>query len=65
MAKKDQHYYIHQIAAALFSFITLVHAGRLMYKAPVTIGTLNIPLWFSVIGGLIAGSLAILFYKTR
>ena len=65
MAKKDQHYYIHRIATALFSFITLVHAGRLMYKAPITIGAWNIPLWFSVVGALIAGSLAILFYKTR
>lgn len=65
MAKKDQHYLIHQIAIAVFSFITLIHAGRLIYKAPASIGAWNIPLWFSVVAVLVAGSLAILFYKTR
>ena len=65
MAKKDKRYFIHQVAIAIFSFITLVHAGRLIYQAPATIGAWNIPLWFSVVAALITGSLAILFYKTR
>ncbi|MEO8207232.1 MAG: hypothetical protein ABI615_13710, partial [Chthoniobacterales bacterium] len=48
-----------RVAAALFGLSFLVHVVRLMTHFPVIIGTITMPMWASVIGLIIAGSLCL------
>jgi hypothetical protein len=47
------------VAGFIFSLVTLIHVLRLIYAWDITIGTKVIPLSVSVIGLIVAASLAI------
>lgn len=46
------------IATAVFLLVALGHAIRILFRWPVTIGNIVVPVWISWIGLIIAGYLA-------
>ncbi len=54
------------IAVLFLSLVALGHLLRLIFQVPVTVGTLVIPMWFSILGFLGPGALAAwLCYEQR
>lgn len=49
----------NSVAAAVFGIVALGHAARLALALPVQIGTMDIPLWTSWLGLVVAGSLCL------
>jgi len=60
---KTQHRALHAIAALVFGIVALVHAWRLLYSVPLTIGTWSAPFWLSWLAVIIAGALAIILWR--
>lgn len=60
---KKSHQTTERVAAALFGIIGLVHALRLAYGIPVVVGEMQVPLWLSGIGLVIAAVFAVLLWK--
>ena len=54
-------YYI--ITGTIFGGAALIHLGRLTNHWTVTIGTWTAPLWLSVVGMTIAGSLSVWAFR--
>lgn len=50
-------------AMILLACIAIIHAWRVAMEVPVTVGTTAIPLWASVVGMLIAGTLSVLLWR--
>jgi hypothetical protein len=48
-----------QVSGALFTLIALAQLTRSILGLPAQIGTLSIPVWFSIVAFLVTGSLAI------
>jgi hypothetical protein len=46
------------ISGSLFTVIALMHLLRLVQQSPVSIGAVAVPLWASVLGLVVASSLA-------
>ena len=46
------------ITATLLTVVALLHAARAVFHWPVQIGTWDFPEWMSIIGMLVAGTLA-------
>lgn len=51
------------IAAAIFAVVALVHLIRLIQGWDVIVNGITIPLWVSVVGGIVTGGLAILIWR--
>ncbi len=64
MSKEESRKTVHVVAATIFAIVTFVHALRLAYGWPVTIGTWAMPIWLSWIAVFLAGSLAVLLWQT-
>lgn len=47
-----------KVAATVFIFVAVLHAARVMLKMNVKIGKFVVPLWMSVVGIIVALSLA-------
>jgi hypothetical protein len=58
----DQRTY-NTVTAALFLIIAIVQLLRVVFAWPVQIGTVNIPLWCSVLAFVIAGTFAYLGFR--
>ena len=58
---RDQLYYI--ISGTIFAGAALIHLGRLTNHWTVTIGTWTAPLWLSVVGMTIAGTLSVWAFR--
>jgi hypothetical protein len=54
-----------KLAALVFSLVAIGHLARLLWRVPVTIGRYDVPLWFSVVGVLIASALALALSRER
>jgi hypothetical protein len=61
---KDDHRTIHTVAALVFTIAAIVHALRLINGWQFVIGGWSAPMWLSVVGVLLAGTLAVLLWKT-
>ena len=51
------------LAIAIFILIAVVHLLRLVYGWEATVNNLVIPMWVSVVGLLIAGTLAYFLWR--
>jgi hypothetical protein len=47
------------VSGVLFGIVALAHVVRLAFGWPVQIGALSAPLWLSVIGVIVPGSLSV------
>jgi len=63
--KKSSHRKIELIAAVVFSIAALLHLWRLVAGFQFVIGSWTAPMWISLIGVLLAGTLAVLFWKGK
>lgn len=52
-----------RIAAFVFLTVALIHAARLLLGLKVTVGKFVVPLWLSIVGILVALSLAWLMLR--
>ena len=64
MTKEVKRKSLHVIAATVFTIVTFVHALRLAYGWPLTMGTWSAPMWLSWLGVFFAGSLAVLLWQS-
>jgi hypothetical protein len=46
------------ITDTLLTVVTILHATRAVFHWPVQIGTWNLPMWMSIVGMLVTGTLA-------
>ncbi|QQG39176.1 MAG: hypothetical protein HYS32_01835 [Candidatus Woesearchaeota archaeon] len=53
------------IGAIIFGLISLLHLIRAILGWEANIGSLQIPIWLSWLAFLVAGGIAIWFYKSR
>ena len=51
------------IAAVVFVLVALMHLLRLILGWSVMVNSVSIPLWISVIAGLVAASLAVMVWR--
>jgi len=54
---------INLLAAIITSFASLLHFYRILINGPMIIGNWNVPMFLSWIGFLVAGFLAVHFWK--
>lgn len=52
-----------KLAAAIFALIAILHALRLLLGLQVVVDGLTIPLWLSVGGMLVSGTLAAMVWR--
>jgi uncharacterized integral membrane protein len=52
-----------KIVVILLAILCLVHVARLIMGWSVRVNNLDIPLWVSIIGALVAGFLSIMLWK--
>ena len=52
-----------RVAALVFALVAIGHLWRLFAKAQVVIGTTQIPMWISVAGLVVAGTLSIWMWR--
>jgi hypothetical protein len=57
----DKTYLI--VSGVIFGLITIGHLIRLIFQIPVQVGTLNIPVWPSALGLIVALSLCIWAFR--
>lgn len=53
------HRFVVLLSAIIFGIVAIIHALRLYYNFPVTIGTFHVPEWGSIVGLVVAGFLSI------
>lgn len=53
------------VSGAIFAMIALLHLARILAGWPARIGTCDVPLWFSWVGGVIAGYLAFSAFRLQ
>ncbi|MCE5195012.1 MAG: hypothetical protein LLF28_06100 [Nitrospiraceae bacterium] len=51
------------IAIAVFSVISILHLIRFIFCWEITVNSINIPVWLSALGFIIAGGLAFMLWK--
>jgi hypothetical protein len=54
-----------KLAAVLLALVAIAHLARLVWQLPITIGRYDVPMWFSVVGVVIPGALAMALYRER
>ncbi len=54
-----------RISTLLLALIAIVHAARLTYGVPVTVGAHDIPMWASVLGTVVPGILAYAMWREQ
>ena len=64
MAKKNKHNALHYTAATVFGIVAILHLLRLIYGWQLVIGTWSAPMWLSVAALLLAGTLAVLLWRS-
>ena len=52
-----------QISGTLFGLIALAQLTRSILRLPAQVGTMSIPIWFSVVAFLVTASLAIWAFR--
>ena len=57
----DKTYLI--VSGVIFGLITIGHLIRLIFQIPVQVGTLNIPVWPSALGLIVALSMCIWAFR--
>ncbi|MEK6892006.1 MAG: hypothetical protein AABX25_02360 [Nanoarchaeota archaeon] len=53
-----------KLASFVFGLVALVHLLRSIFSWPVSIGTFNIPVYFSYFGLVVVGYLSWMMYST-
>jgi hypothetical protein len=53
------------VSGVVFALVALLQAGRALAAWTVQIGPLNVPLWFSWIAAIVAGSLSVWAFRSR
>ena len=53
------------VSGAIFGVVAALHAVRAVYQWPLHVGTLDIPVWASWIGLVVAGSLCAWAFRSR
>ncbi|MEE9165718.1 MAG: hypothetical protein V3U15_05590 [Nitrospinota bacterium] len=51
------------IAIVVFSFVSCMHLFRLFFEWEIILNGLVVPLWFSVLGFVIAAGLAVMLWR--
>ena len=51
------------LAVLVFSLVAVAHLLRLVFRTEVLVGGAAIPLWISVVGGLVAAALALALWR--
>ena len=54
---------IAMICSVLLMAVALAHAARLLMGIPMTVGSVDIPMWPSVLGVIVPGALSILLWR--
>ncbi len=54
---------VSTIAVVVFAVVTVVHLIRILQGWEVIVNGIIMPLWVSVVGAIISGSLAILLWR--
>jgi hypothetical protein len=52
-----------QVSGALFALIAIAQLTRALLALPAQVGTFNIPVWFSFVAFVVAGTLAIWAFR--
>ena len=52
-----------RVASVIFLILMLAHVVRLISSVEVTVGTMQVPMWASVVGIIIAGTLSLWFWR--
>lgn len=52
-------------SGVIFSLVALLHLLRLVYAWPMVLGTWNAPMWLSILGVVLGGTLAYGNFKYR
>jgi hypothetical protein len=52
-----------RVSSVLFAIFAIAHAIRLIRAIPVTIGTVHVPMWVSIIALIVAGFLSTWFWR--
>ena len=52
-----------QVSGAFFAVIALAQLTRSILGLPAQVGSISIPIWFSIVAFLVTGGLAILAYR--
>jgi hypothetical protein len=52
-----------RISALVFSLVAIVHLLRFIFQVEVLVGGATIPMWASVAGLIVAGSLAVALWR--
>jgi hypothetical protein len=54
---------IATITIILLTIVAASHALRLVFGVEMTVGSTDIPMWVSVVGAVVPGTLAVLLWK--
>jgi len=52
-----------QVSGALFSLIAVAQLTRAILRLPAQVGTMSIPIWWSIVAFLVTASLAIWAFR--
>ncbi|MEP7016270.1 MAG: hypothetical protein ABI925_12585 [Verrucomicrobiota bacterium] len=52
-----------RVASLFFALFSIAHIVRLINRAPAMVGTIQIPLWVSVVALIIGGTLCIWMWR--
>ena len=61
--KKSDKFLLDKLVAVLFTLIAVFHAWRLLYQWEVRMGLFTVPFSWSMIAVLLAGMIALAFWK--
>ena len=53
------------LSAILLMIVALAHAARVLAGIPMTVGTVTIPMWPSVVGTLVPAVLSVMLWRER
>jgi hypothetical protein len=53
------------VSGVIFGLVALLQAVRAIATWPVQIGPLDVPLWFSWVAAIVAGSLSVWAFRSR
>lgn len=51
------------VTAVVFTIIGAAHLARIVFGWPAEVGTFNVPMWFSYVGLIATGALAIFGFR--
>ena len=54
---------VAMMCSLLLLAVAVAHAARILMGVPMTVGSVDVPMWPSVVGVLVPGGLAVLLWR--